>query len=247
MTPTAYIQALAEVSLATRGSLGGAGGKPSRPLSLDEAAEQAFDLLQEAKRTGGTVLAIGNGGSQVVAQHVEMDLCNRAGMRARSFSSTPVMTALCNDHGHEKAYAMLLGSQSRSGDVLIAVSSSGASPNIVAAAKVARAMDIPVITFSGFEADNNLRAAGDLNFWVDSDSYGFVELAHETLVHYLSDRCVEAEQKSRKPRPPSVAAAPRPLVQVPARRRWCRCGATAPFQNDGRPCRAGQKGEGACV
>ncbi len=216
MNLTAYIQALADATRATTATLGRGAAGSGRRLSLDEAGDRAVKLLQQAKRVGGTVLAVGNGGSQVIAQHVEMDLCNRAGMRARSFSSTAVITALCNDHSHDDAFALLVRSQGRRGDVLIAVSSSGASPNILAAAEAARAIGLPVITFSGFDADNALRATGDLNFWVDSDSYGFVELAHETLVHYLSDRCVEAEQQTRKS-PSSSAAASRPVVQIPVR------------------------------
>ena len=205
MSVTSFIDELAAALRATACTTA-RGGR----IGLDEGVERAFGVLRRAKEDDRAVLAVGNGGSQVIAQHVEMDLCNRAAMRARSFSSTPVLTALCNDHSHAEAYALLVRSQGREHDVLIAVSSSGASPNIVAAAKEARSIGMPILTFSGFDGDNRLRRCGDLNFWVDSGSYSIVELAHEALVHHLSDRCVELEERS-------AAAGEEPEIRVVAR------------------------------
>lgn len=188
---TAFIRQLHKVLRSTRASLRG-----GAPMELDPAMERAEALLAQVKARRGTVLCVGNGGSQVIAEHLEMDLCNRAAMGARAFTSTPVITALCNDHAHEEAYARLVRSQARPGDLLVAISSSGRSPNILAAARAAERLGLPVITFSGFDPDNGLRALGDLNFWVDSHDYSLVELAHESLAHHLSDGCVAAEMEA---------------------------------------------------
>jgi D-sedoheptulose 7-phosphate isomerase len=75
----------------------------------------------------------------------------------------------------------------RGGDLLVAISSSGTSPNILNAVKAARKINCKVVTFSGFTEDNNLRSVGNINFFVRSKEYGFVEVAHLALCHAVLD------------------------------------------------------------
>jgi D-sedoheptulose 7-phosphate isomerase len=75
----------------------------------------------------------------------------------------------------------------RRGDLLIAISSSGQSTNILKGVEVARSLGIAIVTFSGFKPDNLLRAKGDVNFYVSSDQYGFVEIAHHGLIQAILD------------------------------------------------------------
>jgi D-sedoheptulose 7-phosphate isomerase len=77
--------------------------------------------------------------------------------------------------------------QGRPGDVLIAISSSGNSPNILRGVQAARQTDMYVITLSGFSPDNKLRCMGDVNFYIPDDRYGFVEIAHLTVCHAILD------------------------------------------------------------
>ena len=75
-------------------------------------------------------------------------------------------------------------------DILIAISRSGQSKNIIAAVETAKSNDSTVITLSGFKSDNRLRTTGDINFWSNSDDYGIVEIAHQFILQNIADRLI---------------------------------------------------------
>ena len=94
---------------------------------------------------------------------------------------------MSNDFGYDAAFARLVTHYARKGDLLIAISSSGKSANILAAVEAARHVGTGVVTLSGFGQDNPLRTVGDVNFWSPSADYGEVEISHLFLLHYLAD------------------------------------------------------------
>lgn len=163
-------------------------GLEGTPLGFDPALESAAAWLLEARRLGRKVLVIGNGGSAAIASHMQTDLCHSLGIRGLVFNEPPLLTALANDNGYENAFQRLVDLWADGGDVLVAISSSGRSANILNACVAARARGMTVLTFSGFGADNPLRGLGDLNVYVANASYGPVESAHAVLVHHLTDR-----------------------------------------------------------
>ncbi len=158
------------------------------PLEAEEGLERALGLLRATGARGGKVYLVGNGGSAAVASHAATDLMRGAGLRAATVHDAPLLTCLSNDHGYERAYALALGRHLRRGDLVVAISSSGRSPNILNAARVALATGASLLTLSGFRGDNPLRALGTLNYWLESDDYGVVELGHLFLLHHLTDR-----------------------------------------------------------
>jgi D-sedoheptulose 7-phosphate isomerase len=158
------------------------------PLAVDRAADQAVERILAVGGAGRCVVLIGNGGSASIAGHVQMDLCNRVGVRAHVFNDSPVLTALANDHGYEAAFELLVRLWLRPGDCLVAISSSGQSENILRSVRAARSRESAVLTLSGFRPDNPLRRLGDINFYVASTEYGKVEVAHHALAHFLTDR-----------------------------------------------------------
>ena len=93
-----------------------------------------------------------------------------------------LITCITNDFGYENAYSRVLSNVIKPQDILIAISSSGKSINIYNAAKVAKEQGSTVITFTGFNRDNQLKALGDFNFWLDSNDYGFVEVGHQFIL-----------------------------------------------------------------
>ena len=117
---------------------------------------------------------------------MQADLC-MTGVRAMTFNNPPLLTALANDYGYETVLEGLVRLWVDQGDLLIAISSSGQSENILRAAQASLAK---VITFSGFRPDNPLRDMGYLNFYVPSWTYDDVEVAHSTLTHFLTN-CVK--------------------------------------------------------
>lgn len=158
-----------------------------RPLDLAAGVQRAITLLRERAARGGQVLFIGNGGSAAMASHFAMDYWHAGGIRAMAFQDSAQLTCLSNDHGYEQVFALPIRMFAGPADVLVAISSSGNSPNILNGVAAARERGCAVITLSGFGADNRLRPLGDLNFYVPAHHYGYVELTHNLILHCILD------------------------------------------------------------
>jgi D-sedoheptulose 7-phosphate isomerase len=162
-------------------------GQDGSSFSLLEGGEVALDLIRKTKSRKAKVVVVGNGGSAAIASHIQNDLCKAVRMRALVFTEQSLLTALANDDGYHTAYETLTKLWAEPDDLLIAISSSGRSENILRATRAARTAGVVIITMSGFAADNSLRALGDINFYIPSDSYGHVELAHAALGQFMTD------------------------------------------------------------
>jgi D-sedoheptulose 7-phosphate isomerase len=161
--------------------------RKSERLALEEGCEWLRRTAHETHDAGNKIIFVGNGGSAGIASHLAIDFSKNGGLRALAFNDPAALTCLGNDLGYENVFAKQIDFHARSGDMLIAISSSGRSPNILGAVKFARARDCSVATFSGFNAENELRQTGDVNFYVSSGEYGFVEVAHLALCHAVLD------------------------------------------------------------
>ena len=102
-------------------------GVRGAPLDAEAGTETVTRELERLRDESRKVLLVGNGGSATIAGHMEMDLCNRARIRAIVFNDPPVLTALANDFGYVHAFERLVGLWADPGDCLVAISSSGAS------------------------------------------------------------------------------------------------------------------------
>ena len=152
---------------------------------------QGFDKVRDAAHTahdaGNKLIYIGNGGSAAIASHLAIDYSKNGGIRSLAFNDLSALTCLGNDLGYENVFAKQIDFHARPGDLLIAISSSGKSPNILAGVAAARARNCSIVTLSGFSEENALRRTGDVNFYVQSSAYGFVEIAHLSLCHAILD------------------------------------------------------------
>lgn len=150
--------------------------------------EVMLKMLLTARQTAAGVYIIGNGGSAGVASHAAIDFVNVVKLRAIPLHEPSLMTCMANDYGYEVAFQRLIQVMAKPGDLLVAISSSGNSMNIRNA--VSQMIDIggTVITLTGFKPDNPLRKLGDVNVWLNSSDYGFVEIGHQFVLHNLSDR-----------------------------------------------------------
>ena len=145
-------------------------------------------VLVDAHQQGRKTLIVGNGGSAAIASHVAVDLTKNAGVRAINFNEADLITCLANDYGYEQWLRKAVELYGEPGDVLIAISSSGKSRNILNACAAARRREFAcVITLSGFDPENPLRALGDENLWVDSRAYNLVEATHQFWLLALVD------------------------------------------------------------
>jgi len=155
-------------------------------LRLDEGVE----LLKSNKNTGSVIYLVGNGGSAAIAEHMAIDFTKNAGLRALAVSGSPMLTTFSNDFGYEKVFQKAVEHFGNEGDILIAISSGGTSKNIINACRAAKEKSMKVITLSGFSEDNPLRKKGDFNFWVNSKAFGYVELIHNLIIHYINDAII---------------------------------------------------------
>lgn len=155
--------------------------------SISEGIDKAVDLLWRCASAGGKIILIGNGGSASIASHIAIDLWKNAGIRAIAFNDAPLLTCISNDFGYPYVFEKPIQMFADRADVLIAISSSGRSENILKGVDVARGRGLQILTMSGFRPENPLRKLGDLNFYVPNESYGYVEIVHLSLCHCICD------------------------------------------------------------
>ena len=166
--------------------------------SIDSAQlGQAVAMVWASHQTGKKIILVGNGGSAAMASHVAVDFTKAAGIRAINFNEADLITCFANDYGYEHWVAKALEAYSDPGDLVILISSSGKSPNIINGARQAKAMDLPLVTVSGFSADNPVRKLGDLNLWVDSTAYNIVEMTHHVWLVAIIDYLIETKDASQ--------------------------------------------------
>jgi D-sedoheptulose 7-phosphate isomerase len=154
-------------------------------LSLLDDAEK---LITNVKKSNKKIIIVGNGGSAAISSHISVDFVKAAGVRAINFNEADLITCFANDYGYQHWVENALDAYADAGDLLILISSSGKSLNIINAAVRARFLGMSIITFSGFESNNPLRGLGDLNFWADSSEYNTVEMTHHIWLLALVDR-----------------------------------------------------------
>ena len=152
----------------------------------ERGVQKNLEMLENLRDRGGNLFLVGNGGSAGVVSHILTDYINVNKLNARTLHESSLLSCMSNDYGYENSFSEPLSILAREKDLLIAVSSSGRSPNIHNAVKSVKKAGGEVITLSGFGEDNLLRSMGDLNVWLDSTSYGLVEIGHLFYLHYLS-------------------------------------------------------------
>lgn len=157
-------------------------------LTSEQAVNMAHELLSHVKQQKGIVYVIGNGGSAGIASHFSSDLMKTLQVSSQTLYDPNLMTCLANDLGYENAFSYPLQHLLKLNDLLVAISSSGKSPNILNAVYASQALHTPIITLSGFLATNPLRSLGTLNFWIDKKDYGLIEIAHFFLLHTIIDQ-----------------------------------------------------------
>jgi D-sedoheptulose 7-phosphate isomerase len=173
---------LAEVSFTDRS--GGA-------LDAEAGFAEWTRLGRELRAKKRTAFLVGNGASASMASHFSADLAKNAHVHTEVFTDLSLITAISNDMGYEHVYAEPLKRRAQTGDLLLAISSSGRSPNIRAATAVARTCGMTIVTLSAMSGENPLRQEGDLNIYLDCRTYGEAETGHAAVLHHWMDRMAE--------------------------------------------------------
>ncbi len=156
--------------------------------SIDtERLIEVSQLVRVASSKSKKIILVGNGGSAAMASHVAVDLTKVAGVRAVNFNEASLITCFANDYGYENWTAEALKAYADSGDLIILISSSGKSSNIINGALQAKKMGLQVVTLSGFNSDNPLRKLSDIELWADSSEYNVVEMSHHIWLVAIVD------------------------------------------------------------
>ncbi|MBF0431212.1 MAG: SIS domain-containing protein [Fibrobacteria bacterium] len=156
-------------------------------LDVDIAFTQLKDRVADIKISRNAIFFIGNGASASMCSHFAADFAKNGKIHTQTFTDLSLITAVANDLSYEKVFADPLRFRARSGDMLVAISSSGASPNILEAVKVAKDKGMYILTLSGMKPENPLRKQGEINFYIPGETYGMVETCHAAVLHYWMD------------------------------------------------------------
>jgi D-sedoheptulose 7-phosphate isomerase len=148
-------------------------------------------LITIISENGGKVIVVGNGGSATIASHVSIDLTKAASIKSINFNEASLLTCFSNDYGYEHWAEKAIEFYADKNDLIILISSSGQSKNIINCAIKAKDMGLSIITLSGFMNNNPLREMGNVNLWVDSESYNIVEITHQTWLLSVVDYLIE--------------------------------------------------------
>jgi D-sedoheptulose 7-phosphate isomerase len=165
------------------------------PMDVDDGFAHLTTLALDVFRDRRVLYAIGNGASASMASHFAADMAKNGRLHTQVFSDLSLITAVANDLAYEEVFAEPLRRVGERGDVLVAISSSGRSPNILRAVEVARERGVTVVTLSGMDADNPLRCMGDLNGYIPANTYGGAETAHAAVLHQWIDLVVDAQKE----------------------------------------------------
>ena len=174
--------------------------RKGRPLALSTGLDQAVALILDRTGLGNKLIFIGNGASASIASHQSTDFWKNGGMRAIAFNDSSLLTTVSNDFGYHCVFEKPVAMFADKGDILMAISSSGQSENILRGVKAARRKGCRVITLSGLKVRNPLRSAGEINFYVPSDSYGYVEICHLAICHCILDSAILKKGSLREAR-----------------------------------------------
>ncbi|MAD56981.1 MAG: phosphoheptose isomerase [Porticoccus sp.] len=144
-------------------------------------------FLNEVKKKKRKVIIVGNGGSAAMASHVSVDLTKMCKIRAVNFNEADLLTCFANDYGYENWVKQAIDSYADKNDLLICISSSGESKNIINGAKFAKRIGCKVVTLTGFKKNNKVGKIGHVNLWLDSENYNIIEMTHHTWLLLIVD------------------------------------------------------------
>ena len=148
---------------------------------------KSVEIISFTKKSNNKVYIVGNGGSSSIASHVSVDLVKVAKVASLTFNNANLITCFANDYGYKNWVKEAIKTHCNKDDLIILISSSGTSKNIVNAAEYCKINNINLITLSGFDSNNPLSILGKVNFHVKSDDYNFIEMTHHIILVSIVD------------------------------------------------------------
>jgi len=155
--------------------------------TIDEGMLNIIQSVEAVTHSNNIIYFIGNGASASIASHMALDFWKNKNIKSQALNDMVALTAVSNDINYESVFSHQLSTFLNKGDLVFVISSSGNSKNMIKAAEVTKSKGGKCITLSGMGSDNQLRHNGDINLYVPADTYGYVESAHATIMHYILD------------------------------------------------------------
>lgn len=159
-------------------------------LGLEKGFLEWVEQTKQLKQSNNTIYFVGNGASASMASHMAADVSKNGRIRTQVFTDVSLITAIANDISYDEVFAIPLKLKMIENDMLIAISSSGNSSNIIRACEECRNIGGQVITLSAMKRNNPLQAMGDMNIYIPAQTYGWAESAHAIILHYWMDQLV---------------------------------------------------------
>jgi D-sedoheptulose 7-phosphate isomerase len=166
-------------------------GRDGAAIPVEDAFGRWVDLTVGLREKKKTVFLIGNGASASMASHVAADLAKNGHMHTEVFSDLSLITAIANDMGYDEVFAEPLRRRLKKGDMLVVISSSGRSANVLRAAEMAAQLGGIVVSLSAMKPDNPLSQSGSINFYIPAVTYGLAETCHAAILHHWIDGIIE--------------------------------------------------------
>ena len=149
--------------------------------------EKSVKIINKIIKQNKRIFIIGNGGSASIASHVSVDFAKVARVRSSTFNNSNLITCFANDYKYENWVTEAIKAYCDNKDLIILISSSGTSKNIVNAAKYCQKKKMNLITLSGFNKNNPLSKSGLVNFYINSKNYNFIEMSHHIILLSIVD------------------------------------------------------------
>jgi D-sedoheptulose 7-phosphate isomerase len=160
--------------------------------NLIKNLEKIKSQLKIIKKKNKKVLIFGNGGSAAIANHFTIDLIKNTKIRCMNFNESSILTCLSNDYGYENWVKKVIEFYADKNDLIILISSSGESKNMINGCVAAlKKRCFPIVTFTGFKKRNSLSKKGDINIWVNSKKYNHIENSHQFFLLSIIDSIKE--------------------------------------------------------
>lgn len=164
-------------------------------LDFFDGIERVCNLIISKKESGHKLMFIGNGASAAMSSHMSTDFWKNGGIKAVAFNDISLLTCIGNDYGYKHIFEKPIEMFANEGDILVAISSSGRSENVIRGTASAKSKGCSIVTLSGFDGENPLSSLGDFNFYVRDRSYGPVEIIHHSICHCILDAIIHNKMR----------------------------------------------------
>ena len=167
-----------------------------RELGVDEGFAELLNQTKKVRNENNTLYLVGNGASASMASHMAADFAKNGRIKTQVFTDLSLITAIANDISFNEIFAEPIRFQMVENDMLVAISSSGNSKNVIRACEECRKKNGKIITLSAMKRDNALQSLGDINIYIPAQTYGWAESGHAAILHYWMDLVQEEVQKN---------------------------------------------------